>query len=451
MKKVLYLLYKVKIWILSQYYVLFPGKGTYKGLYRYKDVFGGKKYILIRNKIFSNVRKAIQKKEKKTIRIVMSFCSEWCATDIYHYFNERKIDVAVVLSPYFNGPDEKVREEYIRSREFCEAKGLRYLDVYDTTDWKFIGKDVHEVQGDVVIYVKPWMAFYPELMSLYNMPLSSITCYIPYGFLLMKKEQTQFNQLAHNMFTYIYCESESYLEMYEKYCDIGSSHVEFSGYSKMDPFVENKAVSDKDIWKGLADDSRKTRIIYSPHWNFQDGFATFMDNGLQILEYAETHPDTTSWIYKPHPHLEVELVCHQKYMSKKEYQEYVDRWKSLPNAKVYIEGDYTDIFKTSDCMINDSLSFIAEYMYAHKPMLLLQRQNIGYNQFGMECVANVYKCDGKDIEGIIRFIENVRLGKDDMRESREQFFDEKLNYYGRRGQLASEYIGSRISDIIGAQ
>ncbi len=451
MKRVLYLFYKIKIWLLSKYYVLFPRKGTYKGLYRYRDVFGVKKYIFIRNKIFSNARKAIQKKEKKTIRIIMSFCSEWCATDIYNYFHEKEIDIGVVLSPYFNGPDEKVREEYIRSREFCEAKGFQYIDLYNTENWKFIGKDIREVQGDVVIYVKPWMAFYPDEVSLYNMPLSSVTCYIPYGFLLMKKEPIQFNQLAHNMFTYIYCESESYLEMYEKYCDIGSSHVEFSGYAKMDPFAEDKAVSDREIWKGLADDSHKTKIIYSPHWNFQDGFATFMDNGLQILEYAETHPDTTSWIYKPHPHLEVELVCHQKYMSGKEYQEYVDRWKNLSNAEVYIEGDYTDIFKTSDCMINDSLSFIAEYMYTHKPMLLLQGKNIGYNQFGRECVANVYKCDGKDIEGIARFIENVRLGKDDMRESRERFFDEKLNYYEKRGQLASEYIGSRISDIIGAQ
>lgn len=448
MKKVLYLLYKIKIWILSNYYILYPQKGTYKGLYRYKDVFGEAKYIRIRNRIFGRAEKKIHRKKNKSIRIMMAFCGEWCATEIYRYFDEEGMDIAVVLTPYFNSGQENLKKEYIRNREFCEARGFRYIDAFDTETWEFKG-DIRDVQGDVVIYVKPWMAHYAEQTSLYNMPLSSITCYIPYGFLLMKKEQTQFNQRAHNMFTYIYCESESYLEMYDKFCDIGSSHVEFSGYSKMDSFVQDKVVSDKDIWKGLSDDSKKTRIIYSPHWNFGDGFATFMDNGLQILSYAERHPDTTSWIYKPHPHLEVELVHNQKYMSEKEYQEYVERWKCLPNARVCVEGDYTDIFRTSDCMINDSLSFIAEYMYTHKPMLLLQNQNIGYNQFGRECVENVYKCSGKDIEGIVRFIEDVGLGKDDMRETRERFFDEKLNYYSKRGQLASKYIVSRISDMIG--
>lgn len=447
MQKVLYILYKVKIWMLSRWYFLFPSKGTYKGLHRYKDVFGAEKYIHIRNKIFNRAEKGIHKKKNKTIRIIMAYCSEWCATEIYNYFNEKGVDIAVVLSPFFQGAEENIRKEYVRNREFCESRGFRYIDAFDMGDWK-LRVDIRDIQGDVVIYIKPWVSQYAKQASLYNMPLSSVSCYIPYGFMQVKGEQYQFNQPCHSMFTRIYCESEIHRQMYKEFCDIGNSHVEFSGHPKMDPFVQEKDIDDKEIWKGVAENAQMTKIIYSPHWRLSDGYATFMDNALSILGYAETHTDTTSWIYKPHPHLEMEVVS-KGYMSAQEYQDYVSRWEKLPNARVYLQGDYTDIFKTSDCIINDSLSFIAEYMYAHKPMLLLQNKNEGFNFFGQQAAENVYTCKGNDMDSVVRFIENVRIGKDDMKTAREEFFNTNLNYYLIKGQLASNYIFSRISDILG--
>lgn len=449
MKTVLYLLYKMKIWLLSRYYMMCPSKGTYKGLYRYKDVFGKERYIRIRNKIFSRAESNIRRKQNKSIRIIMAFCGEWCSTEIYNYFHEKGMDIAVVLSPYFNGADENIRKEYMRNREFCEEKGFRYIDAFDITDWSFQG-NIRDIQGDIVIYVKPWMTHYAEQTSLYNMPLSCISCYIPYGIMQVKGEQFQFNQRCHSMFTHVFCESELHRQMYEMFCDIGNSHVEFSGQPKMDPLVEESVIDDKAIWKGISGQGQMIKIIYSPHWWFSDGYATFMDNGLSILEYARTHTDTTSWIYKPHPHLETEIVS-RGYMSAKEYQEYVDSWQSLPNARVYLAGDYTDIFKSSDCILNDSISFIAEYMYTHKPMLLFQNENAGFNLFGEQTVKNVYTCRGNDMESVVRFLENVRNGRDDMKEARERFFDTNLNYYRIRGQLASEYIAERIANILGVQ
>lgn len=447
MQKVMYVLYKIKIWLLSRYYMLYPSKGTYKGLYRYKDVFGKSKYISIRKKIFRRVEKKIGRKKNKSVRIIMAFCGEWCETEIYNYFYRRNIDIAVVLSPYFNGTEENIRKEYVRNREFCEEKGFRYIDAFDMTDWSFKG-ELRDVQGDILIYVKPWMTHYAEQTSLYNMPLSSVSCYIPYGIMQVKGEQFQFNQKCHHMFTHIFCESEIHRQMYDMFCDIGNSHVKFSGQPKMDPLVIDKEIDDRTIWKGVTGNSQVIKIIYSPHWWFSDGYATFMDNGMSILEYAESHTDSTSWIYKPHPHLEVEVVS-RGYMSAEEYQDYVRRWENLPNAKVYLAGDYTDIFKTSDCIINDSISFIAEYMYTHKPMLLFQNENAGFNLFGEQTVKNVYTCRGDDMDSVERFIEDVRNGRDDMKAAREQFFNTNLNYYHIRGQLASEYIIERMADMLG--
>lgn len=446
-QRILYMLYMIKVKLLYWYCYMFPDKGTYKDILCYKKVFGASKYVKARNKIFHKAKQNIQKKDKKSIRILMIDCCGWCTQGIYNYFSNKDIDIAVIIAPFFHGTEESIKKAYNACREFCVSKQLRFFEIYDSTDWTFISNNWKDARGDVLIYTNPWMGSYPKEIKINNIPLSSITCYIPYGFMLMKGESHQFNQGSHNMFTYIYCESETHIKMFDQYCDIGSSHVEFSGHPKMDYYMDVKYISEKSIWNGLDQNTEKVKIIYSPHWNFDAGYATFLDNGLKILEYAESHQETTSWVYKPHPLLEQELIV-KEYMSAEEYLAYIKRWEKLPNAKVYLSGDYGNIFTTSDCIINDSISFIAEYMYTHKPMLLLQNNNVQYNVFGKECVKNVYRCKGNDIEGIIQFIEDVYCGKDEMKESREKFFNENLNYLRKNNQLASDYIVSKISDII---
>lgn len=445
MRSLLYLLYMIKVWILTIFY---PSKGTYDMLYHYKTAFSAEKYVRIRNKLFGRVERTIQRKKEKSVRIIMVDCTEWATTQIYDYFSTMKgVDIAVVLSPFFNGTDESIRKAYNLCREFCESRRLRYLDAYDTAFWELLPEYVRDIYGDVMIYTNPWMGSYPKEINIRNVPLSSITCYIPYGFMLFKHEQKQFNQVSHNMFTYIYCETEVHRQMYAKYCDIGNSHVKYAGHPKMDWYIEDKKIDDSRIWKGLSENQHKIKILYSPHWILGET-GTFIDNGLQILKYAEEHIETTSWIYKPHPLLEKEVVV-RGYMTAGEYQEYVARWESLPNAKVYLLGDYSDMFLSSDCMINDSVSFIAEYMYSHKPMLLLTNGSAMYNDFGEECKKYVYTCNSKDIAGIEEFISNIAKGKDNLKVERENFFSKHLDYYGHNEKKASEYINLHILGILG--
>lgn len=447
MKNILYQLYQIKIWFLSIYYSLFPSGGTYTDLYRCKNVFGSLKYTKVRKRVFDKAECNIQKKKNKTIRIIMVDCCEWCTTDIYNYFHNQSIDTAVVISPFFHGTDDSIKKTYDLCLEFCNSKGFRYIDAYDPNGWTLkVGKP-SSLYGDIMLYTNPWMGSYPEELKIKNLPLSSITCYIPYGFMLMKAEQHQFNQISHNMFTHIYCESESHYQMFRDYCDIGNAHVEFSGHPKMDYYLRPPNIANQTMWKGSEQNPDITKIIYSPHWNFAGGYATFLDNGIQILEYAETHPNTTSWIYKPHPLLEKELITRGA-MTSIQYQEYLDRWEKLPNARICLAGDYGSLFLSSDCIINDSISFIAEYMYTHKPMLLLTNGTAQFNSFGEECIQHVHTCNVSEFGLIVQFIENIKNGIDVKKKDREQFFNNRLSYDHINGTLASDYIISRIIHII---
>lgn len=447
MKKILFFLYKLKTLLLAHCYCIYPSRGTYQKLYEYKNVFGNASYTKIRRKIFSRAQKEIRQKKRKTLRIVMVDCSEWCTTDIYNYFCSRNFDITVVIAPFFHGTDDSIKKAYSLCVNFCQSKNLQYIDAYNPDDWTLKTENSADLYGDVMLYTNPWMGSYPKELKTGSLPLSILTCYIPYGFMLMKADQHQFNQPSHNMFTCIFCESEIHRQMFKEHCDIGNSHVAFSGHPKMDCYIQNSNVDSMTIWKGLESHPDMIKIIYSPHWNFDGGYATFMESGMQVLKYAESHPDTTSWIYKPHPLLEKELIT-KGFMTAIEYQKYVDRWQSLPNARMYMLGDYTDIFFSSDCIINDSISFIAEYMYTHKPMLLLTSGQAQFNSFGQTCIQHVYTCKASEFDHINQFIEDVAHNIDIKKAEREKFFEDNLNYYHINKTLAGSYISTRIANMI---
>ena len=86
-------------------------------------------------------------------------------------------------------------------------------------------------------------------------------------------------------------------------------------------------------------------------------------------------------------------------MTKQQIDNYYAFWNDLPNASFCNESDYFDIFKSSDALITDCGSFLAEYLPTQNPiMLLVNKNSIGYNEIGCKLVESYYKAyDNKDI------------------------------------------------------
>ena len=174
--------------------------------------------------------------------------------------------------------------------------------------------------------------------------------------------------------------------------------------------------------------------------------ATFQWNYNFMYEYAAAHPET-SWIVKPHPQLLLSAVSSKLFPSAEAFKDYLNKWDALPNARVVTGGYYQDIFETSDAMILDSGSFIAEYQFTHKPMLFLTRQGARFSELGDAIIAANYHVDGKDFDGIKNFIEEVLIKKNDTQlEARNKVFDEEINYVKDNGMLASEKIFRTLDD-----
>ena len=194
------------------------------------------------------------------------------------------------------------------------------------------------------------------------------------------------------------------------------------------------------------------KIIYAPHWSINAGikFSTFQWNYQFMYEFAKAHPET-SWVIKPHPALSFQAVAEKLFPSIEAFKEYMQKWDDLPNAQVYTGAYYQDIFATSDGMIQDCSSFIAEYQYVNKPMIYLTRDTQILNELGRAILKVSYTVDGKDLDAIAATMQRVFIeGNDDKAAARQKIFDKYLNYPKANGMLASEFIFKSIVDELKA-
>jgi len=221
----------------------------------------------------------------------------------------------------------------------------------------------------------------------------------------------------------------------------------FSGYPRMDIFFDKKTKFNFD-WKMAQPDAKK--IIWAPHWsiliNNAISYATFRWNYKFMYEFAKAHPET-SWVVKPHPGLFFSAVTSKIFPTVEAFEEYLQKWNDLPNAQVYTGAYYQAIFATSDGMIHDSGSFLAEYQFVDKPMIFLTREGGLFNELGHAIRSASYLVDGKDLDAIAATMQRVFIEGDDYKAAeRREVFDKYLNYPKFNGMSASDFIYKSIAD-----
>lgn len=305
---------------------------------------------------------------------------------------------------------------------------------------------------DIIFAAIPY-GVYPKKFCIWNAQLRSLLCYIPYGVAINEMGDRYFDLKIHNLAWKLFYETEIHRKMAKEFSSIQAQNVVVSGYVKMDNLLKKTSINHYDhLWK-QPDEKNRKHIVYAPHHSLtrdKSIFSTFDQNYMFFLNYASSHVETTSWIFKPHPLLKKAAIESGLFKNEKEYNLYINAWDKLPNARVVLQGEYTDIFLSSDTMILDSESFLFEYQYTHKPLLFLCRKSQTFNSFGKELLKISYSTDGSNYKEIQEYIENVvLLGKDTMYETRINFYNTYLDYYHNNGyQYAGEFVYKYILNCI---
>ena len=397
-------------------------------------------YNALIDSVFNISAQNLRYKKKIKIAFALYDTSMWCGDELYNFFaeNERFEPTIFLYKIPAAEKHEFIRDDFSIGLEQLKSRGLNVVAVEDA--------DMQIPPQDVIIFLTPYAVELPNALQLSNLTLKTLVTYISYAFSISRRGAMYHNRRIFHTAWKLFQTSNIALEDYDKKSSVGMTRGFSCGCPKTDIFFKKDAEFKFD-WKMVSPNAKK--IIWAPNHSIPKKglqYATFQWNYQFMYEFAKAHPET-SWVVKPHPALAFRAVDAKIFPTDKAYKEYIQKWNDLPNAQVYTGAYYQDIFATSDGMIHDSCSFIAEYQFVNKPMIFLTREGEKFNKLGREILKGVYLVDGQDLDGIAALIQNVFIeGKDTKAPARKKIFDRYLNYPAFNGMSASEFIYISIAD-----
>ncbi len=342
------------------------------------------------------------------------------------------------------------RKDILRNMKLCQQRffGKEYhaVNVWNEDDDTIL--DLKEILlPDIVFFTDPWESTI-EQYSIMNFFKDSLTCYIPYGMYCANIQKNQYNMMFHRFLDFFFCETEIHKYMAKKYGSFLNGNLVVCGYVKIDPLFEKKENCSYK-WKINSEEIKK--IIWSPHYSIHKndnclGYSCFLELSEFMLSVARHYSEKIQWVFKPHPNLKPTLAFLPSWGWKKA-ERYWNEWQGLPNACVE-EGDYLDLFLTSDAMILDSVSFISEYTATGKPALFTVRDSGIYrkwNEYGEKAFGMLYHANDLK-KDIVKFIENVVIKNNDVKkEQRNEFIKSYL--VPPNGRTSSENVFTFLHNL----
>lgn len=300
---------------------------------------------------------------------------------------------------------------------YLKSKGYDYKDLDENEN------SIDNIAPDIIFYYKPYLDCYSK-GHFYNKNLKYLFCGLDYCF-EATKHATHIEKVLFDYCWQFYVENDEIANRRREVIGYRARNSKVTGVPMQDILLQPK-FSFIDPWK---DTTGKKRIIYSPHHSIKgtngEGieFATFLDYGESMLEFAKKYSEKITIAFKPHPILYMKLI---KIWGQKKTDTYYDEWRNLSNTQLET-GEYVGLFKYSDAIIHDCASFIVEYLYMDKPGMYLVSETNNINDMFM-FVQNGYNCyeHGCSVLDVEAFINRIINSKDVKREKRHDYIVRQL-------------------------
>ncbi len=399
--------------------------------------FRKQKYDLCRNKIKAG--------QKLTVCLFVSRISCWTFGGLYALLKKSEyFEPIVVVKPFIFQGLEAAKAYMNETYDKLKTEGYNVIKTYDETTNTYM--DLRkELNPDILFYTKYWRPQFHENYYIDNF-YDKITFYTSYCFDIAYHPEVMNFELNNKVDRY-FMPSNIHKEMAKSVMKNKGKNVYVVGAPKIDVFFDS-SYNSIDVWK--TQEKRKKRIIWAPHHsdNFPSNlyqFNAFYEIAEYMFEIAKKYENEIQIAFKPHPMLKPYLY---KKWGEETTDAYYGKWANLTNGQLET-GEFIDLFLTSDAMIFDSISFIAEYTAVNKPALFTigNTSRVQLNDFGninFEVLYHTTKDMKKDIDA---FIQNVVINGDDIKETeRTSFIKQYLT--PPNGKTSAENIYDNMLDEI---
>lgn len=398
----------------------------------------------IRQKQQELVLSLTQKKQYKVLFFLQN-SSIWKYDTLYRLMAQSDIfEPIVAVSPYnvhlMYDKNECLRVMQ-RAEQFAVQQGYNYISTYDYSRKRWI--DIKKkINPDIVFFSKPYKDTLPYY-HLYHYT-DCLTLHAPYGICCIDIYRINYNLPFNNLLWKLLVETSFQKEFATRYSLCKGDNAEVIGAMGAENLMRNDYIP-REVWKPQT--QKKKRIIWAPHHtvDYLFNFSNFLSYCDDMIALAQEYKDKIQIAFKPHPVLKFKLI---NIWGKERTEKYYAQWQAMENTQLE-EGNYTDLFLTSDALIHDCASFTAEYLYTRKPALFMVRdENVlkHWNPFGEQCFNKHYHA--YTIHDIRNFINDVVIaGKDPKKAEREQFYKQYL--YPKDGVMPSQKIYDILIKTLG--
>ncbi len=399
--------------------------------YNLKDRVKLRLQLFLYNLYLKRLIPKVAKRRPVKIMFYVNNLSMWKSDKLLILLNQDdRFDPFVVSFLYSNNSIQDNREIEHDIFTHFSSLGVPVSSGFDFEEYQLY--PVTNFNADIIFYPQPY------LNKVKDIPRNVLLSYIPYCFEMEDMKHFFYNTVYQNICWKLFVPSPLHKELKAKYNSNHGSNVVVAGNPLADYFFDGHIPSSEN-WP--LDDPKIKRIIWAPHHSILSydilDYSNFTEIADEMLNIAKKYEGKVQFVFKPHPMLK-EKLCNLESWGIQKTEKYYNAWKSLPNCN-YVNGNYVDLFMTSDALIHDCSSFTAEYLYVNKPLMYLTKEGRKkpFNAFADACFQVNYH--GSSISDIETFIENVIEGIDPMLEKRTKFINSQLTPKGNETVAGTIY------------
>lgn len=285
---------------------------------------------------------------------------------------------------------------------------------YDETTGRWI--ELRRLALDYVFFQTPYQEQFPKEFSSQSVSRHTRICYVPYyGTLIYKGEVEKITHPGHFFNNVSMAFVGNATEC--KYLSSRFSHLRLGegSFATGSPMNDSLLVGPQEedgSWNLPRSESRK-RILWTPRWRTKEGNCHFFDYKDYFLDVAAKRNDV-DFLFRPHP-LMLHNLATTGEMPLEEQKRMLSRYNGLSNASINSSGNYQNIFLTSDILVSDMSSVMAEYFLTGKPIVYTHRQS-SFNELGERLSEGFYWARNK--EELDCVLAGLLAGNDPLRDKR---------------------------------